>query len=115
MEDETSSPGVLSCLGQLREKPVDLLGCHADQHLPVVVQDDRRVAARTEALALLQGELAVRRGLTPIDAELFFQMTCSLVCTRQRARQVRADAQLVLADRSEVVHRIEARDLVYRH
>ena len=68
----------------------------------VVHQQHRRIAARAEALAFLQGELAVGGGFAEVDAELLLQILGGAVgaaVRAQLARQVRAERDLVLADR----------------
>jgi hypothetical protein len=77
----------------------------------VVHQHHRRVAARTHALTFFQGELAVGRGLAEVDAELLPQVFGGAVGTAVRAelaRQVRAERDLVFADRRGLVHRVES-------
>jgi hypothetical protein len=60
----------LPSAAQLRQQRVDLVGRHQAAHPLVVDEEHRRVAARAEALALLQRHEAVRRRLAEADAEL---------------------------------------------
>ena len=82
---------------QFVEQRIEPLVAHEAFHALVVDQQHRRVAAGAEALALLQRELAVGRGLAEVDAEPLLQMLGRPVRARQRARQVGADRQLAAA------------------
>jgi hypothetical protein len=76
---------------------VELVGGHEAAHRAVVDQHHRRVGAGAQALALLQREQAVGRGLAHLDAQAHLQVLQRLEAVAQLARQVGADVQLVLA------------------
>src|SRR5260221_14604127 len=81
----------------------------------VVDLDDRRVDAGAEALDFGEREFAVRGGLADADAEFLAACLDDLVGAAQPARRRRADLEEMLADRLEVEHRVEGRDLVDPH
>ena len=98
----------------LRAAASSLSGVIAHSICLLLCRKHRRIAARAHALAFLQREAAVGRGLVEADAELLLQVLARLVRALQRARQVGAERELVAADRLQVVHRVERRDFVHR-
>src|SRR5262249_46897711 len=82
--------------------------------LPVAVVDgdDGGVAAAAEALDGAEGDLAVRGGLAGTHAELALECLDDALRADERAGEVRADLDEVLAHRGEVVHVVEGRDRV---
>src|SRR6185312_807822 len=78
----------------------------------VVDLDDRRVDAGAQTLDLGQRELAVRRGLADGDAEPLLASRDDLFGAPEPARRRRADLEEMLADRAQIEHRVEGRDLV---
>ena len=68
----------------------------------VVDRDDGRPAAAAEALDGAQRDLAVRARLAGLAAELALERLDDLLRADERARDVRADLDEVLADRREV-------------
>src|SRR5574337_470164 len=56
-------------VAQTSEELIDLFPRHPTAHLVIVHQQYRGVAAGAHALALLEGELAVRSGFVEIDAQ----------------------------------------------
>ncbi len=101
-------------VAQLVDQRVDLLASHRAAHALVVDEQHGCVAAGAHAFAFPQREGAIRRRLAEADAELLLQVLRRLGGALQRARQVGADRDLVCAERLQVVHRVERRDLVYR-
>src|SRR5215211_6081188 len=77
--------------------------------VPVVDDDDRRVAAAAGALDQAEADLAVVGGLARRDPELLFEGVDDLLRADEGAREVRADLDEVPADRLEVVHVVERR------
>ena len=76
----------------------------------VVDRDDRRPAAAAEALDRAERDLAVARRLAGPAAELALERLDDLLRADERAREVRADLDEVLADGLEVEHVVERRD-----
>ena len=107
--------------GEERDKVIErmawLEGRPVGEGLPVADQRlrsiDGRAAAGRQALHFLERDLLVRRGLAELDAETLFQVFYDRIRPTQHARDVGADADLVLADRLEVVHRIKGGNLVH--
>src|SRR5919201_1913845 len=80
----------------------------------VVQPHHRRVLARSEALDLLIAEKPVGGDLVrALDADRALHVRDDLVRAPQRAAEVRADVQAVLADRIEVEQRVEGRDALH--
>ncbi len=86
-----------------------VLGLHR-LAVAVVDGDDRAPAAAAVALDRAQRDLAVRRRLARLDAELALERLERRLRADERARDVRAHLDEVLADGLEVVHVVEARD-----
>src|SRR5260370_732338 len=68
------------------------------------------VVAGGVALDVLQADLAVRGGLVVGHAEMLAQPGEDLVAAQDGAERVGAHAHVVLADRTALVHRVEAHD-----
>ena len=84
------------------------------QVLVVVVVDphDRSVDACPETLELAEGDLAIGAGLAELDVEMSFEPGEDVHRAPQLARCCCADPHVVLADRAQVEHLVERRDLV---
>src|SRR5439155_11344065 len=79
--------------------------------VPMVEPHHRRVLARAQALDLLVAEKAVRRNLVRrADPDLLLHAVDDLVGPTQRAAEVGADVEPMLADRREMEQRVERRD-----
>src|SRR4051812_33500704 len=76
----------------------------------VVDDDDPRVAAAAEALDRAEGDRAVLCRLAGAHAELLLERVDDALRADQRAGEVRAHLDEVLADRGQVVHVVEGRD-----
>src|SRR5690606_39302065 len=73
---------------------------------------DRRVATGTHALAFLEGEHAVGRGFTVIDAKFFLEVFARLHTIAQGTGQVGAYGNLEAAHRALVEHVVESGDFL---
>src|SRR5581483_8993931 len=76
----------------------------------VVDLQDRRRAARREALHLLEREAAVARALAVTDAEPLLERTLDRARAAQLARQVPAELEVPASPRLLPVHRVERCD-----
>ena len=85
------------------------LGGHVVHELPVD-RHHRRVVAGGVALDVLEGDLAVVGGLVVADVEVVLEPLEDQVAAHDRAERVGADADVVVADRAALVHRVEGRD-----
>ena len=85
------------------------LGRHVVHELPVD-HHHRRVVAGRVALDVLEGDLAVLGGLVVADVEVVLEPLEDQVAAHDRAERVGADADVVVADRAALVHRVEGRD-----
>src|SRR5438034_3049626 len=83
------------------------VGGHVVEELPVD-HDDGGVVAGGVALHVLQADLAVRGGLVVGDTQMLAQVGQDLVAAHDRTQGVRADPDVVLADRVPLEHRVEA-------
>src|SRR3712207_6415717 len=73
---------------KIAQKLIEPLRRHRTEHALVVVEDDRRIAARTHALAFTQRDAPVCRRLAEVDSELVLQMLGGDRGALQRARQI---------------------------
>ena len=73
----------------------------------------RRVVAGRVALDVLEGDLAVLGGLVVADVEVVLEPLEDRVAAHHRAQRVGADADVVVADRPALVHRVERRDAAH--
>src|SRR5690606_24722819 len=109
------APGPIACTGRARscrfslglrlqtlDQRVELFFSHAHAHMLVVHDKHGRIAAGAHALALDQGEQAVGRGFAIVDAQLALEVIAGFLAVAQGTGQVRADRDLVLADRPGV-------------
>src|SRR5207247_7502809 len=93
-----------------RDQRLDLLGGEVVV-VPVVEPGHRRVLAGAEALDALVAEQPILRNLARLaNADRLPQVIDELVRAAQRARQIRAHVEPVLADRLHVEQGIEGRD-----
>src|SRR6478609_1441886 len=81
-----SAPGGWAGGAQAVDQLVELVVAHEAAHGAVVDQHHRRVGAGAQALALLQREQAVGRGLAHRDAQLLLQVPERLLAVAQLAR-----------------------------
>src|SRR5262245_58228258 len=121
VRSRSSAPSSTSCwrsaIAELRHDSRHVLG-PGRLAIPVVDDDDRRVAAAARALDRAQRELPVLARLPHRHAhlllhghaELWLERLDHLLRADERAREVRADLDEVLADRRQVVHVVEGRD-----
>src|SRR5580765_6211810 len=89
----------------------DVPGLHAVA-VAVVDDHDRCVPAPAGALDRAERDLAVLGRLARVHAELLLERLDDALRADERAREVRAHLDEVLADRSQVVHVVEGRDRV---
>src|SRR6266545_7129485 len=85
------------------------------RRLPIAMvdDDDRRIAAPARALDRAQRDLAVLARLADADSQLALEGLDDLLRSDERAGDVRADLDEMLADRGQVVHVIEGRDRLH--
>src|SRR5215204_5064476 len=104
-----STSSCSSAIAELRDDSRHVFGA---RRLAVAVVDDndRRVAAASRALERPQRDPPAPARLAHRDAELLLERLHDLLGSDERARDVRADLDEVLADGSEVVHVVEGRD-----
>ena len=79
----------------------------------VVHHHDRGRATARQTFNELDRELAVRGGLTRMDAKLLLAVLEDALGAAQRARQRAADPQLVLTDRLLVEERVERNNALH--
>src|SRR5947209_2827672 len=92
------------------DEGVDLLGCEVVVIAPLVAHH-RRELAGPQAFDLLEAEEAVLAHLVEmVHSDASLDVVADLVGTSQRAGEVRADVEMVLAEGLEVVQRVEGRD-----
>ena len=70
--------------------------------------DHGRATTRSQTFHVIEGEFAIRRLLTVVDAQLFFQVVHTFTCAPQHTRNVGADFHVVFALGRFVEHIIEA-------
>src|SRR4051812_3138240 len=102
-------------LFEFPDELIELVRTHGARHAFIVDEQNRRLTARAKTLRFLEREGAIRRGFAEADAQLLLQMQCGGSRTLQRTRQIRADRKFATTNGREIVHRVEARDLVYRN
>ena len=98
-----------SCPAQVVDQLVGRLGGLVVHELPVD-HHHRGVVAGRVALDVLEGDLAVLGGLVVADVEVLLEPLEDQVAAHHRAQRVGADADVVVADRATLVHRVERRD-----
>src|SRR2546425_3175302 len=98
---------------QLVQKAVDLLRGDV-LVIAIVHHEDRRRAARAQALHRDVGESAVLRGLAVLEAQLLLDLLLEALPSEERAREVPAHLDHVPADRLLVEHGVERDDLADR-
>lgn len=96
-------------LAQVVDEALGARGGLVVEELPVDHHDGREVAGGV-ALDVLQGDLAVARGLAVADAQVLLELLEDRVAAHDRAQRVGADADLVVTARLAPVHGVEGRD-----